>query len=312
VRLRLLRYVEKTEKDGKRTIHHVRELEQTDAGPTSALWHVIEEKEGKAKEEVLAEPPVLLDHHEYIPVEPLYTGWEGFFRARPPWLDLADMNIGQTQRQCDLDHSLRITAGAQLHRTGILEEEATSQDRVGPRTIWWSQNPEASAEWLERNGAGAKVLMDRLDRRAQMMERMKGQVFIQESGNETATGRFIDASQASTRAQRWAVGLQDAVENVFAMLSRHLTPPQDDGGSVTVALPEPRSPRDVELLKVGLEANAMLGVPTSRTWLEQYKRQGGLPDDFDVDKEVGMVEEVLPGVASGPSYVVADTEGGDG
>lgn len=234
-------------------------------------------------------------HHE-IPLVPYCTGYIEWGKARCPFDDLAHLNMLHTQKASDIGENFRVSLGAQLHRAGISLKDAKEQRAIGAKRLLVSTEAGATAEWLERTGSAAKIAMEDQDRLEARMLALSHEPHVRRTGTETATGRAIDAAEAKTETQAWAIGMRDHIEQVLMFMAGYRD--LETGGSVDVQLPPRHSEQDIEALKVLVDMHVKTGgVPRAQTILEAMKRQGWLPDDFDVEAEAASVEQSMD---SGP------------
>lgn len=227
-----------------------------------------------------------------IPIVPYYTGYLGPGVARTPFDDVAFLNMLHTQKLSDLGEGFRVSLGAQLHRSGITLKEAQEQRAIGAKRLLVSEKAEAKAEWLERAGTAATVALEDLDRLEARMLALSQEPHVRRTGSETATGRAIDAAEAKTETQVWAVGARDHIEQVLMFWAVYLG--EETGGSVEVNLPPRVSEEDIEALKLLVDMHVKTnGAPRIQTILEEVVRQGRLPDDLDVEAEAAAVEQSM-------------------
>lgn len=220
--------------------------------------------------------------HVEIPMVPLYYMRTGFFAGRNAYEDLAYLNLKHTRNDCRIGDDLDISSGAQLHRTGLSEEEK-KQRAIGPRRLLTSANPEARAEWLERGGSAATVYMQYQADLVSQMQALANEPHTQRSGNETATGRAIDTAEAKTEIQARCLAVRDFTEQLLMFTAAYAG--HQSGGSVEVTPPPKWSDRDLEGLSQ-LTTLADKGWVRPETVLAVAKQQGILPDDVDPEAEV--------------------------
>jgi hypothetical protein len=241
-------------------------------------WRVIEEG--------------LMSPHVDIPLSTLRINSTGWMAGETPFEDLAHLNILHTQKYSDTSENIRVTSGAQLHRTGITKEEAYSQRAIGAKRLLWSEPPEATAEWLERSGSGAAVADADLKRLEDRMDAISNEPHVRRTGDETATGRAIDASEARTEVQAWSIAVRDHVEEAFGFWAVYLG--EATGGSVEVPMPPRWSEHGVDGLRFLAELYEATGLPRAQTILEEAQRLGYLSDGVDIEAEVQGLEPLEP------------------
>jgi hypothetical protein len=234
----------------------------------------------------------LMSPHVDIPLSTLRINSTGWMCGETPFEDLAHLNILHTQKYSDTSENIRVTSGAQLHRTGITPEEQAGQRAIGAKRLLWSQNSEATAEWLERTGSGAEVADTDLKRLEDRMDAISNEPHVRRTGDETATGRAIDASEARTEVQAWSIAVRDHVEEAFGFWAIYLG--EATGGSVEVPMPPRWSEHGVDGLRFLAELHELIGLPRPRTILEETQRLGYLSDGVDIEAEVESLEPLEP------------------
>lgn len=233
-----------------------------------------------------------LSPHTEIPLHPLYFGFEGFFKATPPYQHLAYLNLKHTRQDSDISEDMRISCGAQFTISGATGDEK-KQRMIGVRRAAVFEDPAARAGWMERTGTAARVYMDYQAALERKMESVSNEPFIRRTGRETATGRILDTTVATTEIQARALAVRDFIEQLLMSTAKYRQLPS--GGSVEVKMPAAFYDSDPEKVRQMVDMHARLGVPRKVTIMRVIKESGWpLPDDFDPQAEVELAEMERP------------------
>lgn len=244
------------------------------------IWEPDSEKQGEWK--MVDDGPMTLG---VIPLATIYTGYKRPLYAEPPLSDLADVNIQHWQSASDQRNILHVARVPFLFGSGLAD--ATGEIVVSAnRLIKGPQN--SDLKYVEHTGssieAGRQDLIDLEDQ----MRILGMELLMPRTGNETATGRAIDASESRSELQNFSQNLGDGLENAFAFAAKWRGI-GDDGGSITpyqdfgITL---RDATDAQTI-VGMMASGAL---SRRTGWEELKRRGLLADDFDPEAEETLLE----------------------
>lgn len=218
--------------------------------------------------------------HTDIPARICYFNEDGFWRGRPPFEDLAWLNMQYTREWSSLGESLGVSMGAQLHRSGVKYDDVKKQRSIGAKRILVSEPADARAEWLERSGSAAQVGLMRMKLIEESMIRLSNEVHARRTGVETATGRVIDSSQAKSEIQAWVLALTDFIEELLIVTAKYRG--QDKGGGVSLPQPFRWSDRSIETVRLLLDAHTTTGFPPLEWIAEEMQAQAMLSDDLDV------------------------------
>lgn len=231
-----------------------------------------------------------------VTLVPVYLNRNGYFSAENPLDDLADMNLEHFQLRSEQRRILQVNSFPMLvalNYDGDLENIV-----VGPNEITGlkGEGQTVDLKFVESNGrhleAGRNEINDLVD---QM--RAFGAQFDKpgEIGTvESASGRVIDAKEATSVLQLWALSLKDSIEVGLYYTDLWLGGNGDlkRVGKVDMSLDFTHilSDKDLELLmKV-----RQLGDISRRGLLNVLKQNSKLPEDFDFDKNDAELEEDEP------------------
>jgi len=240
-----------------------------------------------------------------VTLVPVYLGRSGFFQAENPINDLADMNLELWQIRSEQRRSLQVNSFPMLV---ALNYEGDLKDIViGPNSITGIKGEKSELKFIESNGrhleAGRLEINDLID---QM--RAFGAQFDKpgEVGTvESASGRMIDAQEATTTLQLWALSLKDSIEMGLGYTVDWLggdSNKLEQTGVVTMSLDFTRVLSEAAI-KVLLEVRK-LGDLSRRNVLETLRQNSMLPEDFNYDKNESDLEDeamTLPAVTPKPT-----------
>jgi hypothetical protein len=153
----------------------------------------------------------VFDGQPTIPLVTVYTGRTGVLTARPPLMDLAELNLTHwrsSSRQRDILDVSRIPMWAYF---GFQKDEIAGL-QLGPRAAIVSGDPSARAEILEISGPGLAAGKADLDDLKAEMAALGTQLLVRPPGDQTATQSSINSAENSSQLARMAVGLRDSLE----------------------------------------------------------------------------------------------------
>lgn len=227
-------------------------------------------------------------------VVPVYTGRCGVFMGHPPLLDLAWKNVEHWQSSSDQRNILHVARVPILTLIGadgdvVLGSKAVLILPVG-----------GDAKWTEHSGkaieAGRQDLLDLKDEMQQMAGKMldKGSV-------KTATEAGVESTQAMSRIQAWALGLNAALNQAWELAGKWI---KTDLGTLAVNTDLDTSKPDATFLTE--MRNAVIGGLLSKeTYLKILMSAEVLPDGFDLQEELDRIAiqapELAPIPARGPA-----------
>jgi hypothetical protein len=232
-----------------------------------------------------------------VTLVPVYFNRTGFFQSVNPLDDLADMNLEHFQIRSEQRRSLQINSFPMLVATNY---DGDLKDIVaGPNEIIGikaGDGKSADLKFIESGGthleAGRNEINDLVD---QM--RAFGAQFDKpgEVGTvESASGRQIDAQEATTQLQLWALSLKDSIE--VGLYYTGLWLGNDGGmesvGKVNMSLDFTKILSDSQMQHV-IEAR-QLGDISRPVFLEIYRQNGLLTEDFNSEKNDEDLENEQP------------------
>ena len=152
-----------------------------------------------------------------IPLVTLYTNRTGFMEAAPPLEDLAWLNLEHYQIRSDQRNALNVASFPILAASGY-NPEIDGPIEVGPNKVLTTSDTDGKYYYVESSGAaleaGARELAD-LEKTIQLF----GLQFEAGAGTETATGRLIDAKEASAPVASMINQLEDALNKMLSVFA---------------------------------------------------------------------------------------------
>jgi hypothetical protein len=220
-----------------------------------------------------------------VTLVPLYLQRTGFFQAENPLDDLADMNLEHFQIRSEQRRSLQVNSFPILVVTNF---DGDLKDIVlGPNSIFGIKGEKCDVKFVESNGRHLEAARLELNDLVDQM-RAFGAQFDKpgEVGTvESASGRMIDAQEATTVLQLWALSLKDSIELGLAYTVDWLggdSSKLEQTGQVNISLDFTRVLSEAGL-KLIVEARR-LGDLSRRQFLEIYRQNSLVGEDFDFDK----------------------------
>ena len=231
-----------------------------------------------------------------IPLITFYTNQQGFMVAQPLLMDIAHLNITHWQSDSDQRNLLHIARVPILFATGFGDDDDQVQLEIGANTITRAPTG-ATLGYVEHAGTGlASGSMDlkELEDRIQFL----GLQFLmkRKSGDETATGRSIDKSEADSELGIITQELENALEQLLDITAEWLNL-GEDGGEVSIFRDFEVQFGDAEDIKLLLDARKS-GEISQLTFFKELKRRGLLGDDFDPQTEIDLLDIEGGGSAS--------------
>lgn len=232
-----------------------------------------------------------------ITIVPFYTNRTGFFKAKPRYEKLADLNIAHWQSASDqrnILHTARVPIPVFFgFIPGGGEDETVAANRAiateKPKT-------EVDAKFMEIEGAGIDAGERDLEKLEQRMQVLGIELMVKPTSNTGATGAVLDHGKVTTPLAMMANSLKDALEIAFKYLAKYMG--RDDAGSISVNTD----------FGLGSITNADLtfllnavntGQISHDTFLKELMRRGILMD-IDPEEEADRIKDEAPGEVTMP------------
>lgn len=212
------------------------------------------------------------------------------FQTQVPMLDLAWTNVAHWQSYSDQRNILRVARVPMVLVTGATQEELGGEMTIGPNRFIALRNPSARMAFVEHGGAAITAgRQDTID----LEERMYLQAaepLMSRPGSETATGRALDAREATSPLAVWVANFERSMNQAFELMAEY-------GGAD--AAPVLQMTRDFGILGETSDLDALLkmratGEISRETFLNEMKRRGVLSERFDIEEDEAKLEEEPP------------------
>ena len=236
------------------------------------------ETKGEA-DELISEGETGID---FIPLVALNLGKEGFFSAKPPFYDLATLNIRHYQIFTDSGYSAHIASVPMLKFIGFDEKEIKKMV-ISANTAIGTSNTEANVEWLDYKGDGVvtnKILLDKLEEQMASM----GLAVITGDKEVTATEAQIASDKGQSKLNKYVRSLEDAVGLILQYSAAFFA--EKDGGTVTIEadiLSKPMTAQELTALSNAVASGSM-SIKTMYMIIQSGSFRLG--DEFDVEVEI--------------------------
>ncbi|MBD2771151.1 DUF4055 domain-containing protein [Iningainema tapete] len=220
-----------------------------------------------------------------------YSVTEGkLFSAKPPFLNLAKINIEHYQKRSQLNEVLRKCNLPVPVRRGLIRTADDLQKVpplvIGPNSV--IDIPEnGDFFFAEPSGAAIAASREDIKDREAAMDRMTLDFLTSGKHQKTATEVVLDSTKTSANLKGVARRKESAAQQIFQLWVQYTGEPT--GGSIAMddsLLQMPLDPQATEKL----ESLAQTGFISQRTLLLLLQRGKVLPRQFDVDAEVAATE----------------------
>lgn len=226
-----------------------------------------------------------------IPLAPFYARRTGFMTADPPLEDLADINLQHWQSESDQRNILHVARVPILFGKGFPDDAPALQ--IGAGVMTRASVVEADLKWVEHSGDSINSGREDLKDLELQMQQMGMELLIPKPGEQTATGKAIDAAAMHAPLQAMAASLQDALELAFAFAGEYAGLGPDGAGSVTVNTDFGIAYRDAGDLTALIQMRNAGDITRERLLMEMQRR-GVLADDLVIEDELDELENEAP------------------
>jgi hypothetical protein len=241
-----------------------------------------------------------------LTIVPFYTKKTGEFCSKPPFMDLAWVNVDHWQSYSDQRQILQTARVPMLFKKGFRAEEIDSGPQViGSRRIHSTTEVNADMRYVEPSGTAMNEGREHLKMLADAA-REKGSKPMQERGPVTATGEVRADSKATCDLQAWCEALERVLRRAYEMcvLSVPSLEPLPEDFQVRIHTEFDLRDRSAQDL-AGLRSDRARRDISREAYISEAKRRGLLPEDFDMEADkVLLDQEAADGMGEG------DTPGG--
>lgn len=243
-----------------------------------------------------------------IPFAVFYTNRKDFFVGEPALEDLAWMNLEYFQIRSDQRTALSVASFPILTAVGV--DLDSDKIEFAPNKMLASRNPDAKFAYLESQGAHLAAGRAELDDLENAMRAFASQ-FELANKSTTATGRAIDAAESSASLKSWAMAFGDFAEEILRFMYLWAGVELDDY-NVSMDTDFGVKVEDMAEYDILLKAHSTSLLSRMST-LEEFKRRGILPADFDVEAEIAKLDTEAPSALPAiPTNTGNNTQGGTG
>lgn len=229
-----------------------------------------------------------------VPVTPVYTGRCGYMMGQPPLLDLAWKNVEHWQSASDQRNILHVVRVPLL---ALIGTDDTKEVIVGPQNALMLPMG-ADAKWVEHSGKAIEAGRVDLQDLETQMQRMAGKM-LDKGVVKTATETGMESTQAMSRIQAWALGLQAGLNQAWALAGKWIN---QDLGTLEVNTDVDTSKPDAIFLTEIRNAVAG-GLLTKETYLKILLSAEVLPEGFDLQEELDRLDIQAPTLEAIPPRV---------
>lgn len=170
----------------------------------------------------------------FIPFVTVYFNETGFMTARPPYEDLAWLNLAHWQSNADHRNYLRFVRIGTMFGKGFSPAEIDKGIVISPNGLVTSTNENASLEYVEHKGTAYDAGKDDLAHLEQLMETLGTQPLLEGSAKSSATGKMIDENERSSQGQSWIRNVENALEEGFLIAHKYVKADVDPEFAVDV------------------------------------------------------------------------------
>ena len=229
-----------------------------------------------------------------LPLVPYYTNKIGDHDAKPPLLEQANLTISWFNKNSQYNRALQFTGDPTLTLPNRQPDEhgVYPPIKLGSSSVVdYDAGPGGKPEFLELKGQSLPEFRSKLDILQAQMDKFKSS--IQEKNNAPVTAKQIsvEASDKVSQLTNWAWGCDDYLMGIMEIVSAYMgIEPQ---GTI-------QTNKDFEEYRI---TDQMLGRLSDMEMKAQISKQTlielmivgeVLPDNFDVDEELGRLNDQSP------------------
>ncbi len=285
VQLRILETVEEASGPwGSTMVEQVRVL-------TPGAWEIWRKPEGKGWEDAFPFDAgnTSLD---VIPFIPLYGDRTGYMQARPPLIEVANLNVAHWQSASDQQTILHVA------RVPILFAKMLGDDvslTVGASTGIRAATPDADVKWVEHSGAAIGAGQQDLSDLEERMRQAGAELLVIKPGQVTATQTATENAVGMCALRRITLDLQDALNAALDLVAQYARLPT--AGEVEIYADfgvSSLAEASADLLLRATDA----GYISAQTFRHEMQRRGVLAAEIDEDEETERIEAQGPALGT--------------
>jgi hypothetical protein len=273
----------------------IRVLDLMPEGVQVSLYRLDPKKKSGKKRWIPYGEAFTMEGIDEIPIATFYADRQGFMEAKPPLLDLVNLNIKHWQSSADQEHSLTAARFPILAASGVppkptikTEDAEAESITIGPYNILRVKNPEAKFYYVEHTGAAlaaGEIAIEKIEAR---MAEYGAQFMKKKPGNQTATARALDSAEATSPLQDSTLRFISFAEQLLYFTAKWLK--EEKYGSIIIPTdfgPDEFTSEDMNAL-ISSRKNRDL---SRQTLLTELKRRAVLGDDFDEKQNEADLQE---------------------
>lgn len=252
------------------------------------IWREIKEGQTGARWEIwkILTPNIRGERMDFIPFTFFAPSGLDVCPAKPPLLDLVEVNLSHYRSSADYEHGLHYTALPTAWVAGFPED---AELEIGSANAWITSEPTARAGFLEFSGQGLKPLAEALDKKERLMA-ILGARLLEESKRDAEAAETVRLRQAgessilSTLAWTESLGLTQCLRWVAMFLGK-------EGGEISVELNQDffESKLSPQELVARVEA-WQKGAVSWETLFWQLEQGELIPPGVDAQKERALID----------------------
>ena len=274
-----------TERDGfgEKTVTRVRVLEP-------GKWELFEQ-DAKSKWKSVNAGVMNRGGKTGVPLALCFLGKRlGTQEVRPPLANVAQMQIELYQALSRQEEILTFAGSPMLSANGMNPPANQEPVKVGPRSVLFAppsgQGVHASWTFVQPDAKNIKEIRETVTAIQADMRRIGLQPLTEQPGNQTATGKAIEAAKAHSAVKSWALLLNDQLEQAMVFTAEFM------GVQATI---QTEVSTDFSVLPYAAEPLKALAVARAtkdisrRTYWDMLKRFDVLSPDFDPAAEDKLI-----------------------
>jgi hypothetical protein len=272
LQLRLMEMVE--EPDGEFGVSEVEQVRVLEPG----TWATYRKKKVDNKEEWLLHENGVTTL-DIIPFVPVYGQRTGFMTAKPPLIEVANLNVAHWQSASDQQTILHVARVPILAVIGVEDDKFSLT--VGASAA--VKLPiDGDMKFVEHTGAAIDAGSKDLDTLEERMRQAGAELLVIQPGKITATQVATENAVGMCALQRITQGLEDALDQALQIMAAWIKLPK--GGHVTIFNDYGAATLAEASAELLLKTN-QAGKLSDETLLNEYKRRGILSAEVDPDAE---------------------------
>ena len=217
-----------------------------------------------------------------IPLVTFYADRSGLMEGKPPLEDLAHLNIRHWQSTADQINILTVSRFPMLAVSGAADQTGDTMV-IGPRQLLGTKDSAGRFYYVEHSGRAIASGKEDLADLEEQMASYGAEFLKRATGNQTATGRALDSSEAMSPLQDMVVRFTESMNEALDITAKWLN--LESGGTVDIATDFSISGQSDAELRTLTEARKN-GDLSQVDFLRELKNRGILSDDFSITQGV--------------------------